>query len=342
VRYTAILAALLPAAVAGQPVEHRTLPSPAAVYDLVGTIRVVPGSGSDITVDIERAGPDASRLSIATGRIHDRETLRVIYPGDRIVYAPIGEHTRTEMEVDDDGTWGGNWHLAGRRVWIASSGDGLDAHADLTIHLPAGGRVAVSLGAGAATMSNVNGDVVADLSAASLTADHMHGALTLDTGSGAVRISDATGDLTLDAGSGEVVLTNVTGSRLDLDAGSGAVRASRVAYRRVKADFGSGRGTISGLTVEELFLDTGSGDVDVAFAGAARHVAIDAGSGDVTLRLPPAFGADVEIDAGSGGIKSDFELARDGDESHYHGRIGAGGGALTIDSGSGTIALVRQ
>ena len=340
----ALLTVALP--LGAQNVEHRTLPSPAAVYDLAGTIRVVPATGGDITIDIARGGPDAEKLSIAAGEIGDRQALRVMFPGDRIVYpqSHMGYHSSTELEVADDGTWDNNRHLAGRHVRIVQHGDGLQAYADLTVHMPPNARLSVYLGAGNASVANIDGDIMADVAAASITTEHTHGALNLDTGSGDLTVRDARGDINLDAGSGDVTMTGIHGDRLDVDAGSGTIQASAVVYARAKLDLGSGKITLANISVDDLSVDAGSGDVDVAFAGPARRVSVDGGSGDLTLRLPKSFAADIDIDAGSGGVRSDFVLTRrhGEDETRYSGRIGAGGGYVSIDGGSGTIALLKQ
>jgi lia operon protein LiaG len=340
----ALLAVALP--LQAQSVDHRTLSSPAAIYDIAGSIHVVRGTGNDITIDITRGGRDADKLSIATGEIGDRQTLRVLFPSDRVVFPWAKErgHWRNEMEINDDGTWGGNHHWRGRRVTVVPSGDGLEARADLTIHMPPGARLAIYLGVGDASASGTDGDLLADVDDASVTIDHTHGALDLDTGSGDVIVRDAQGDVKLDAGSGDVTLSNLRGDRLDVDAGSGDIKATSIAYPRAKLDLGSGKFDLAGATVDELSLDAGSGDVEVAFTGPARRVKIDAGSGDVTLHIPKNFGADVDIEAGSGDVRSDFALERrrDEDESHYRGRIGDGNGQISIDGGSGQIALVKQ
>ncbi len=336
---TAVLAAVLALALAlplhAQSVDHRTLSSPAAIYNIAGTIHIVRGTGSDITVDVTRAGRDADKLSIATGAIADRQTLRVIYPADRIVFHRPNTDShwwRTELEVNDDGTWDGNHRWRGRRVTIVGDGDGLDARADVTVHMPPGARLAIYLAAGDASVSGTQGDVLADVDEASISIDHTAGALDLDTGSGDVTVRDVQGDMKLDAGSGDVTLSNVRGERLDIDAGSGDLKATAVTYPRAKLDLGSGKMDLSGATFDDLSLDAGSGDVDVAFVAPARRVKIDAGSGDVTLHIPKTFGADVDIDAGSGDVHSDFALERrrDDDDSHYTGRIGSGGGTISM------------
>jgi hypothetical protein len=114
----ALLAVALP--LQAQSVDHRSLPSPAAIYNIAGTIHVVRGTGSDITIDVARGGRDGDKLSIATGLVGDRQTLRVLFPADRIVYPRPGQdnHWRNDLEVDDDGTWDNNHRWHGRRVTI--------------------------------------------------------------------------------------------------------------------------------------------------------------------------------------------------------------------------------
>ena len=69
---------------------------------------------------------------------------------------------------------------------------------------------------------------------------------------------------------------------------------------------------------------------------------VETGSGDVTLKVPPTLGAEVDIETSSGDIETDFEVAvtrhaRD----HMTGRIGDGRGKIAIETGSGGIKLVK-
>jgi lia operon protein LiaG len=69
---------------------------------------------------------------------------------------------------------------------------------------------------------------------------------------------------------------------------------------------------------------------------------VETGSGDVTLKMPPTLGAEVDIETSSGDIETDFEVAvtrhaRD----HMTGRIGDGRGKIAIETGSGGIKLVK-
>jgi len=339
----ALLVLALPLALPLQAqADRRSIPgNDVAIYNLAGQMHAVPGTGSDVTVEITRGGADASKLTIATGELHGRQTLRVIYPDDRIVYPKMGRNSNTTIDVDDDGTWSGN-DRGRHRVRISGSGSGLEAYADLTVSVPPGKRVRFFLGAGGAWISNVNGDLSVDVAGADVTTENTKGRLSLDTGSGRVSVKNADGTLDLDSGSGDVTVSGVRGPQLTIDSGSGDVQADDVSVDRLSLDSGSGSVKISGLASKTVTLDSGSGSVDMGFKGNVESMDIDSGSGEVTLRLPAAFSARFDIDAGSGGVRTDFQLA----VSHYEsdrliGTMGDGKGRVHIESGSGQVQLVK-
>ena len=85
-----------------------------------------------------------------------------------------------------------------------------------------------------------------------------------------------------------------------------------------------------------------SGSVSADLNGEVWNVGVETGSGDVTLKMPPTIGAEVDIETSSGDIETDFEVAvtrhaRD----HMTGRIGDGRGKIAIETGSGGIKLVK-
>ena len=62
----------------------------------------------------------------------------------------------------------------------------------------------------------------------------------------------------------------------------------------------------------------------------------------VDLTVPPAFGADVQIGTGSGGITVDVPVTRrEARRSSFRGRIGDGNGRVMIDTGSGAVRVRR-
>src|SRR5690242_2145177 len=189
----AVVIALVSAAaatrVAAQTERRSIAGDRVAIYNLAGQVRVQPGTGSEVVVEITRGGQDASRLTLATGVIRGAQTLRVIYPSDRIVYGNLNRRTQTTLRVNDDGTFDeGDYdrdsrdRRRGDRVEIRDSGSGLDAHADLVVSVPKGQRATVRLGVGEATVANVDGDLRVSVSAGHLSSEHTRGTLSLEAG----------------------------------------------------------------------------------------------------------------------------------------------------------------
>jgi lia operon protein LiaG len=323
-----------------------------AVYNLAGMLRVEAGTGANVVVEVTRGGRDAAKLKVETGPLRDRTTLRVIYPDDDIYYVGEGGYGSSTLDVRDDGTFGDNdeHHRGGRswggghRVRISSRGDGLDAHADVRVLVPAGKRVAVHLAVGRATISNVNGQLFIDVSSANVSATGTKGSLTVDAGSGNVDVSDAQGDVNLDTGSGDIRLTGVTGGNVTLDTGSGNATGERVQADMLSVDTGSGDVEFAAVSSPNVKIDTGSGNVRLTLDGRLTDLDVDTGSGDVTLNVPGTIGGDIYIDTGSGGIDLGgltvqvTKLEKD----HVEGRIGTGTGHFKIETGSGEVRLVKS
>jgi len=321
-----------------------------AVYNLVGELRVEPGTGSDVAVQVTRGGADAARLDVQSGPLRGRETLRIIYPDDVISLPDWGRGWSTTLRVRDDGTFGhdGSWRRGGRgggrEVRITGRGRGLEAYADLRVSVPAGKRVALHLGVGKAFVTNVDGVILVQASSADVSVERTRGTLKIDTGSGNVDARDASGDVTLESGSGDIRASGVHGGRVRLDTGSGNITLTGAEATELHIDTGSGDVTVTGAKGDDLSIDSGSGNVDVALTATFQSLKIDTGSGDVTLRVPPTIGAEVELDTGSG----DIDLGgltiqvRRLQEDHITGTIGDGKGRLSIETGSGNVRLVKN
>lgn len=343
-RYAAavLLALAVPAAAASQE-RFNVGGDHVAIYNLAGQVEVVGAGGGEVTVEVRRGGADARELRVEVGEIEGRQTLRVIYPSDRVVYDPDGWNGNTQLRVRGDGTWGGDggWFGgAGDRVRVSSGGSGLEAHADLRIGVPRGQRLDVYLAAGRITAENLDGRIRLDTHTGGIEARNLAGDVILDTGSGSVVVMGMDGDLGVDTGSGSVRVTGVTGGTLGIDTGSGSVVADEVRVDRIDIDTGSGGIDLLRSTARDIRLDTGSGSVEAELLADVDRLVVDTGSGSVTVRLPPELGARLDLDAGSGGIDVDFPVTitrRSRDE--LHGEIGDGRGSIEIDTGSGGIRL---
>lgn len=335
-------AAVLGASPAAADPERHTLPgTEVAIYNLVGSVEVVPGTGSSVVAEVDLLGPDADRLRIETGKIRGRETLRVVYPGDRVRVPEFGHRTTSTLRVRDDGTFA-DGGPNGRKV-VLSGKEGIEARADIRILVPRGKKVAVKWGHGEGTISGVDAAVSLDAAHMPVTATGVKGPLAVDIGSGRVTVQDASGSIAIDTGSGEVELRGIHGGPIAVDTGSGEVTGEDLDSEPLAISTGSGGIRLTRTRSEQVSLDSGSGEIVVDLNGALRNLVIDTGSGDVNVSIPRGTGAELSVETGSGGIETDLAVeTRYRKRNELVGRIGRGGGSIRIETGSGTVTLLEQ
>ena len=296
---------------------------------------------------VEAATP--AQLRIESGEIRGWNAFRVIYPSNHIIYSDWRSRGRTQLHVNSDGTFDDDETTGGTATTIAStfadSGDGLDAHADLTIGVPKGQRIAVHWGVGDATVSQrrrrpsrerVGG--VGDLRAHARPPDARHRIRQRH------RSPTRKATSTLDTGSGDVTVER----RARRDARrrhrfAVRVRGDDIDVRMLKVDVGSGGIVLDATLVVARLRRRGQRRHRALVPRVVDDLSVDAGSGGVTIRIPGAQGADVDIETGSGGIDSDFavqttRLSRD----RLRGQIGDGKGRIKIESGSGQRAADQE
>jgi hypothetical protein len=336
-----LAAALLALPLQAQEVQR--IPGNAvAIYNLAGRVEVTSGTGSEVVVRITRRGADADQLRIETGPIRGRETLRVIYPSDEIVYSEMGRGSSSSTQVRADGTFSDGGGGRGERVRIRGSGSGMEAWADLAVEVPPGRSLAVYLATGHAEARGVEGDLLIDTGSGDVVASEITGSLEVDTGSGRIDVRGVAGDLTVDTGSGRVDASGVVGSAVSLDTGSGAITAVDIEADLLRVDTGSGQIELGSITSGDVVVDTGSGSVEVELLSDVERLSVDTGSGSVTVRVSADLGARVMIETGSGGIDLDFPVeVRSVRRNRLDGVIGDGRGEIEIDTGSGSVRLLR-
>lgn len=307
-----------------------------AIYDVAGRIELAAGPGPDVRVEVTRGGHDASRLSVATGDVDGRPTLRVIYPSDDIHYDSAGWGERTTIRVRANGTFGRDGH----RVRIHGLLGGLDAHADLRILIPAGKRVAVFLGMGRVEGTDLKSDVLVNVATAPVHIDGMDGALLVDTGSGSVDVTGVSGAASIRTGSGSVRVSRIRGAELKAETGSGSVRGDSVDVASLALRTGSGGIDVRTVSAPKLVLHTGSGHITLGLTSDVEDAHLTTGSGGVTAYLPASLGAQLDVRTGSGGIHTDLpvRITRMA-HSRLEGRLGDGAGQLVIRTGSGSVHL---
>jgi DUF4097 and DUF4098 domain-containing protein YvlB len=334
-----LIGGLAPTLLSGQ--ETYRLPSDdAAVYNLAGAVEIVPGSGSDVVVQVMAGGSDARQLEFDVFEVDGREALVIRYPGDEIRYPELGRRSRTQIRVRDDGTFFGDSDRSRSRQVTITGGAGLEAWADLRISVPRGSDFALFLAVGETNLTDVEANILIDTGSGAVYARGAAGSLSIDTGSGEVVVEGCSGNLEVDTGSGSVEVRDVHGDEVIVDTGSGQVTASQVTAESVNIDTGSGSIEASGVSASDVTLDTGSGSVEVELLADVDNLEIDTGSGSVTIWVPDDIGARVEMDTGSGGIDLDIPLeVREVKRDYVRGVLGDGDGRIVVDTGSGEIRI---
>jgi DUF4097 and DUF4098 domain-containing protein YvlB len=253
----------------------------------------------------------------------------------------------TQLRVRGDGTFSDNdeekRRPEGRQVTIAGGGEGLDAYADLRITVPPEKEVFIYLAVGKMSVTNVNGDLSVNVASAPVTSSGTRGELDINVGSGSVQVTQSRGDLEVDTGSGSVALTDVRGESVSIKTGSGDITATDLRSNQLSVQTGSGDIQMTSLAAPQVSLETGSGAVAADISGEVWNLNVETGSGDITLKMPPTLGAEVDIATSSGNIETDFEVAvTRHSRDHMTGRIGDGRGKIAIETGSGGIKLVKS
>lgn len=314
-----------------------------AVYNLAGNVEVVPGRGNEVVVTMTRGGSDGAQLDVEMHDVDGYEALVVRYPSDEIVYDRGRRgNSSTTMRVRDDGTWGGRVR-GGEQIRVRTSGNGLEAHADLRIEVPAGRDIRVFIAVGETMARGLRGDVELDSGSGRIDVEDIAGDLSVDTGSGSVTVAGVEGEVSIDTGSGSVEVEGVRGPVLMVDTGSGSVGALDVEAETVEVDTGSGSVELRGVSARHIVVDTGSGAVDLQLRSAVDRILVDTGSGGITVRLPEGADAEIEADSGSGGIDVDLPIQVLSQRRNYlRGVLGDGRGRIELDTGSGRIRVMRN
>jgi hypothetical protein len=163
----------------------------------------------------------------------------------------------------------------------------------------------------------------------------------VSSGNGDVAVGGATAEVHASSGNGDVRVESGAGS-VNASSGNGAVMVDG-ARGPVHASSGNGRVTVSTAS-GPVNASTGNGRVEVSIASrASGNMEFSSGNGSITVTLPSDFAAQVEASTGNGGFQSDFPLQVNGRISSHRvsGRIGTGGGRMTLSTGNGSITLRR-
>jgi hypothetical protein len=168
--------------------------------------------------------------------------------------------------------------------------------------------------------------------------------LSIRTGDGSVETDDNIGSLDIHTGDGHIKVNHARGA-IRLSTGDGHIEATDL-NGRLDATSGDGHIQIEGR-FDSLNLDTNDGTIDARVLTGSRMTtnwSVRTGDGNVTLRLPEDFQADLEVHTGDGHIRTDFPIVASGrlGRSDIHGKLNGGGLPLTARTGDGSISILRN
>jgi DUF4097 and DUF4098 domain-containing protein YvlB len=96
------------------------------------------------------------------------------------------------------------------------------------------------------------------------------------------------------------------------------------------------------MKANDVNVETGSGGATLELLSNFDRMSVETGSGGATIRAPATLSAEVDVETGSGGFQTDFEITtRRVGRNHIEGRIGDGKGRIRIEAGSGSVRLLK-
>jgi len=167
--------------------------------------------------------------------------------------------------------------------------------------------------------------------------------LSIRTGDGSVETDNNVGSVDVHTGDGHIKVNRARGA-IRLSTGDGHIEAIGL-DGRLEATSGDGHIQIEGR-LDALSLNTNDGTIDARVSRGSRmstNWRIRTGDGDVTLRLPDDFQADLEMHTGDGRIRTDFPITASGrlSRSDIRGKLNGGGLPLTARTGDGSIQILK-
>jgi DUF4097 and DUF4098 domain-containing protein YvlB len=195
----------------------------------------------------------------------------------------------------------------------------IDGSGDLSIGEIAG-PVNLTTGSGDLTVKQIQGDVHAVTGSGDIHVESIKGAVELTAGSGDVVLGGIGGVVRVNTGSGDITLTS-PGDTVTLRNGSGDIR-------------------VTGAS-SDLRIRTGSGTVNVdGSPSTGAYWEIHAGTGDVSLRVPPTAAFRFYARTRMGDIRSSLPLTiLERSKREIRAVVGEGSARVEVQTGTGDVRL---
>jgi DUF4097 and DUF4098 domain-containing protein YvlB len=216
-------------------------------------------------------------------------------------------------------------------------------------------EIYVLTGGGDIEFSDVDGAVSATTGGGDIEGDRVAGAVVAYTGGGDIELEYIEGDLDLNTSGGSIELDEIIGNvRASTSGGDIDVRQIRGALIAETL-----AGDIDVIDMAgDIKVVCKVGDVSVRMNTATgqdlRHIDLRAENGDIDLRVPSGFGADVSVDLGHDGklnldkFRGDVEwtqsrrTSRNGQIRRATGTLNRGGVRVELSTGSGDVTITDR
>jgi len=318
-----------------------------AVENLVGTMRVVPGSGEKaMLVATVHAADDALAGSVRLEKTAGEGGTTVFH-----VQYPDSERTLRYPRHGGDGdwsldffSWGDGTRYQGHKYRVTRN-HGRLLYVDVEVQVPA--RVASARFGnlvGKIEASGVEGRLAFDVESADLRLERLRGELILRGTSGDVEADDIGGSWDSVFTSGDLKVRGFRGERLSFRATSGDLDASGIEASRVRIQATSGDVLLRDADIQELETHSTSGNVEVDQKSTRlANVRVEATSGDVMLRLPREASFHADTSHGSGDVQVDFhDVVSQPREEPSSFRRGTGGAEIRVRTTSGNLTIAPR
>ncbi len=219
------------------------------------------------------------------------------------------------------------------------------------------GKVKAVSGGGGMKFHGVDGSIEAKTSAGGLQLDKVKGSTDLKSGGGGIKVGDSEGLVKIETSAGSIEIQSAAGkvsatshggginAGVLLDAAELKTHAGAIQVREAKGPLQveSGGGSIkissASTTVQAR---TSAGSIQAAFIGQpAADSRLQSGGGSIDVTLAPGLGFELSAQTGGGGVATEIPVVAVIQGDHHRdqikGKIGAGGPALEIKTGAGSI-----
>lgn len=299
----------------------------------VGSIRVQPGTNTNVEVDVSFRGSPPSRADF-----------------DRMLRDFTLDVTRQGSDVRVNGAFHKGWRpmLAVRpfsaghklcRDWNCLEYGSWLREVEYRVTVPEKFNADVETSTGAISVRNLKGDVNARTSGGSLSFEGVEGAVNGQTSGGGVTVEGGKGKTLVRTSGGPVRIREVAGD-VDASTSGGPISIERN-FGRVKARTSGG-----GIDIREakgaIDASTSGGGVSASLVGQPKEECrLDTSGGSISVSLSKDVHVDLDASASGGGVSTNFAVAGNDDshEGELRTRLNGGGPLLYLHTSGGAISV---